>query len=143
MEFTYNVDRFRVIDGDSVECKLILSEISMDLGFYFGLELRATRSKINCRVNGIDAPEIRTDAGKAVAQVVCDWFNQEKQLFFISKKLDKFGRALGAFTDGENDSLSDFLLDHGLARPYDGGKRGPWSEEKLRQIVHNCERIKI
>lgn len=141
MQFTYKVANYHVIDGDSVRCKLILKELSIDLGFHFGLNISATRDKVNCRIQSIDAPERNTDAGKAVAQVVFDWLSQEKDLWFVSEKLDKYGRALGYFTDRENDSLPDFLLDHGLARPYDGGKREEWTAQELWDIEERCSMI--
>ena len=118
--FTYrlDIDSITVYDGDTIKCDI-------DLGFSIILKKQSVRSL------GINCPEIRTkdEREKALA------YEARDQLRHILEDADvialqshgkgKFGRILGTlFADGKN--VNDMMIDLGLARSYDGGKRSSW-----------------
>ena len=52
---------------------------------------------------------------------------------------DKYGRVLGdimAASRGvlSSNTLSDYLLVNGLAKPYNGGMKVPWTEAELKVV---------
>lgn len=121
----YPVLDYRVVDGDSTKATL-------DVGFHF-------TKRADCRVLGIDAPESKTDAGKLVTQVCEIWMSQAfdtGNLFWVSNDVDKYGRSLGDFYEYGSAQLplGNFLLLHGLARPYDGGTRYSWLPSDLEHV---------
>lgn len=71
----------RVVDGDTVRLEL-------DLGWH-------TYRVENCRVAGINAPELSTEAGKAARAHAEQLLPPGARVTFISQKLDKYGRPLG------------------------------------------------
>lgn len=85
------------------------------------------------RVNGIDTPEIRgkCDSEKELAKKARDaaaqFVGQSVQLHNV--ELGKYaGRVVASVYVGDK-SLADFLIESGLARPYDGkSKRQGWCE---------------
>ena len=118
--FTYRIARntIRVYDGDTFKC-------SIDLGFSIILENQSVR------LSGINCPEIRTKDERERAL----GYEARDQLRHILEEADvialqshgkgKFGRILGTlFADGKN--VNKMMIDLGLARPYDGGKRSSW-----------------
>lgn len=129
-KYQYPILAFRVIDGDSIETVL-------DQGFHCSI-------KLSCRINGIDAPERRTDAGKAVKAVVLRLLESIdlKELTAISLGIDKYsGRYLGDIC-WQDQTLSQWLLNGGMARPYGGGRKPPWAEaelERIQRTLHQSE----
>lgn len=120
-----------VVDGDTVKA-------TIDLGWRIKLD-------IQCRLDGIDAPERVTLAGKLVKQAVIDWFEANKtyQMILLSKELDLYGRTISDFVvRGLNSvSLTRYLLDKKLAKAYDGkSKRLPWSFAELTFIEETLRR---
>lgn len=118
----------RVIDGDS-------HELVLDLGY--NLQYR-----VFTRVNGVDAPEKSTEAGKLVTKVHTRWLKERSSghLVWHSSELDKFGRSLGDLSaDGQ--SWAGFLIENELARPYFGGKRQVWSREALLAVETRCQAL--
>ena len=118
--FTYrlDIDSISVYDGDTIKCDI-------DLGFSIILKKQSVRSL------GINCPEIRTKDERERAL----GYEARDQLRHILEKADvialqshgkgKFGRILGTlFADGKN--VNEMMIDLGLARPYDGGKRSSW-----------------
>ena len=89
------------------------------------------RYSFKLRLEGIDAPEIRTKniQEKGVARV-SKKFLEDKILGKYVKVVfadteDKYGRLLGTvFRRGEN--INVLMVSGGLARPYDGGKKNPF-----------------
>lgn len=60
-----------------------------------------------------------------------------KLLKIVPHGFDKYGRVLVDLYDN-GESINEYMLNGGYARPYDGGKRIPWSEEELNIILqHN------
>ena len=135
-KYTYPVLSIRVIDGDTVEATLDLGD-----------GISAIRS---LRIPNIDAPERSTVAGKAVALVVQAWADsaiRQGRLMADWFGRDKFGRGLGdlyfhppmsaptrAVVAVADERLSTYLLAHGLARPYTGDKKQPWSDAELATV---------
>ena len=118
--FTYrlDIDSISVYDGDTIKCDI-------DLGFSIILKKQSVRSL------GINCPEIRTKDERERAL----GYESRDQLRHILEEADvialqshgkgKFGRILGTlFADGKN--VNEMMIDLGLARPYDGGKRSSW-----------------
>jgi micrococcal nuclease len=131
--FDCQVIEFRTIDGDT-------QEVLLDLGFH-------TSIRVHTRLEGIDAPEKNTDAGKAVSLVVDQWLRSSSgtpyQLRLMSKTLDKYGRSISDFVDRLGDeSLTEYLLRNGLVRAYDGQTaRLKWSDEELADILSRANKL--
>ena len=123
--YVYRVLSHEVIDGDSVRTEL-------DLGF----DLRIT---MIARVNGVDAPERFTDAGKAVTRVVRQWCEKQQTLLAVSVAKDKFAGRYLAELHGDHETLTELLLRLKLARMYHGEKRRPWTERELEEIERRAE----
>jgi|TARA_R110000824_G_scaffold277047_1_gene465354 micrococcal nuclease len=118
--FTYrlDIDSISVYDGDTIKCDI-------DLGFSIILRKQSVRSL------GINCPEIRTkdEREKALAYEARDQLRhilEDAEVIALqSHGKGKFGRILGTlFADGKN--VNDMMIDLGLARAYDGGKRSSW-----------------
>ena len=107
-----------VIDGDT---------LSVTVPVWLGVELST-----KVRLRGIDAPELhgRCQREKDLAAQAKRTLTSETtaQVTLTNVEGDKYyGRVEADVTtvpDGLN--LSDAMLSAGLARPYDGGKRGDW-----------------
>ncbi len=88
--------------------------------------------KMSVRVNGIDAPEIRGKCGseKTLARTARDFVNKRlrsaKSVAFCKPRWGKYaGRVLAdVYIDGNR--LADTLIEKGIGRKYDGGKRRGW-----------------
>lgn len=118
--YEYRATISRWIDGDTVE-------MIVDLGFEIKL-------KVPMRLAGIDTPEIhstdpiqREAAAKAVARAreLCPIGSAVIVKTEKADSKDKYGRWLGNIPDpaGVEASLSQVLINEGLGRPYDGGKK--------------------
>ena len=93
--FTYAAKLIEVIDGDTVD-------LLIDLGF-------GVHVKERCRLYGIDAPEMPTDAGRnaksrlesLIGAVTCDLHvHTVKMARKPKEKTDKYGRYLAVLYDG-------------------------------------------
>lgn len=107
--FTYtHVSLHRVVDGDTVI-------LTIDLGFDVFLHETV-------RLESIDAPERFTAAGpKTTERLKALLANGILRL--ETSSFDKYHRAVGQlWIPGEPRSVSQVLLDEGLARPYVPGK---------------------
>jgi endonuclease YncB( thermonuclease family) len=71
----------RVIDGDTVR-------LDLDLG------LHIWRTD-NCRIAGMNAPEMNTPEGKAAKADAEAMLPIDAHVLFVSRQLDKYGRPLG------------------------------------------------
>ena len=112
--FNYAATIERVIDGDTLIVKI-------DLGF------RTFREE-TLRLRGIDAPEIRTPAGKKAKAFVTKALSNIKQVVIRTYKTDVYGRYVGdLFYDPQLNQkdqifeqgkfLNQELLTRGLASP--------------------------
>lgn len=123
----FNVRKFRVIDGDSVE-------VEMDLG----CKLYQTKT---VRLAGVDAPEMHGATkgfGEKVRGLVDRWLSHRVPLTLMSLDWDeKYGRLMGDFysvCEPGFPSLTGYLLQNGLALPYDGGQKRIWAATELAKI---------
>ena len=112
--YVYAARCVQVIDGDTLD-------LDIDLGFFVTLRQRV-------RLRGIDTPELRgKDKDRAVAArtEVTIWTDGVELLIRTEPdEADKYGRLLAEiWVDGLATSLSDHLVERGLARRYDGGRR--------------------
>lgn len=86
----------RVVDGDTVH-------LDLDLGWDVGI-------KKNCRVLGINAPEMNTPEGVAAKAYASMLLNVGDAVVFTSHRLDKYGRPLGEIKyDGGGDFATNML----------------------------------
>jgi micrococcal nuclease len=106
-----------VYDGDTITAMLDM-----------GLDVQ---KKAKCRFLGIDTPELRTKSasekklGYAARDRLRDLILGKAITLQSVAKPDKYGRLLvRVWSDGE--FINDLMIEEGLARVYDGGKRQPW-----------------
>lgn len=121
--YNYRGRLIRVIDGDTIE-------VDIDLGFNVLLGQR------KLRLAELDTPEIKTPEGVIAKQITTDWLKEntisKKQLTesityvtfeTLSDKPDKYGRILARVYGKDGTSLNQYLVDKGVAKFYDGGKK--------------------
>ena len=84
------------------------------------------------RLSGIDAPELKADCaeerrlGELARRLLRDRLG-EGDVWLTDIEYEKFaGRVLARVATADGADLSHGLLQAGLARPYDGGKRASW-----------------
>lgn len=108
--YTYRAMLDRVVDGDTVD-------VIIDLGFTI-----ATRQRV--RLQGLNAPERHTAAGREAAAFVRDWAAAHDTQFTIQSHRpgggDKYGRYLATIVAEGGDCLNEALITSGLAQPWDG-----------------------
>lgn len=104
--WTYPATVIRVIDGDTIR-------LDLDLG------LRIWRTD-NCRIAGINTPEMNTAAGKAAKAYAETLLTPGLYVMFESLQLDKYGRPLGAITGLMLGDFARAMLAAGHAVPYAG-----------------------
>lgn len=126
IDHVFPVVNYTVSDGDTVR-------VVLDGSF-------RVRFEYSCRVAAVDCPESNTDAGKAVTAAVRQWFGAipAGDLRCVSTDIkNKFaGRFLGTFVDRRSpaETLSHWLLNQQLARPYGGERRREWGADELAAI---------
>ena len=102
--------------------------------------------KWNCRINGVDTPELRTKnlLEKDFGYKVRDKLREKilgKVVYIVCDKFDKYGRLLvNIYIDGED--ISKWLIDNEYAFEYNGGKKRDWGEflekkEKSKKGYHS------
>lgn len=92
-----------VVDGDTIN-------LTIDLGF------RMTMTA-NCRLAGINAPEMRSSTGEQSKEYLIALMNEKTPLKIISKKLDKYGRPVVEIIKG-NKNINQIMLINGMAAEY-------------------------
>lgn len=110
--YFYKASVVRVIDGDSVE-------VTIDLGFKI-------YKRDVVRLEGIDTPELNSkdEEAREKAQAAKERLEQllpvGATVFLDSRRLEKYGRILGAIYIGEEPTVSvgEVLLIEGHAVPY-------------------------
>lgn len=90
------------------------------------------RLAVNVRLRGIDAPEIdgpcpsERKQAKAAKDMVARELSEGKAMLTDIED-DKYGgRVVARILTPDGRSVGQLLLDHGLARPYDGGRKAGW-----------------
>jgi endonuclease YncB( thermonuclease family) len=117
--YAYEWEILRVVDGDTLEIK----------NECFPKEL-----KLSVRVLGIDTPEKESRAkcdkeaklAEKASKFTKQFIGKNKTATFRNIKWDKYGGRLLADVEINGKSLSDELIKNGLARSYDGKKKGSW-----------------
>jgi endonuclease YncB( thermonuclease family) len=109
-----------VHDGDTLRLLIDLGSgpyTPTDLGF--GVQLRAdAQISLNCRLYGINAPELSTDAGKAARDYLLSLVHPGDQVVVTSHGWDKYGgRFDGSVSKTPVGDLSTQMLDSGHAVP--------------------------
>ena len=126
-KFFYGFELTRLVDGDTMKGVI-------DLGFKVKLEATV-------RFYGINCPESRTrdkrekELARVATQFVADLL-EDADIELMSHSYGKFGRVIAtpyctkrANFEGQSAdrvNVCEALVDAGLARWYDGGKRQPW-----------------
>ena len=116
-----------VYDGDTIKVIFPLKD-----SFY----------KWNCRLTGIDTPELRTQNPneKKFGYEVRDILREKilnKIVNIRCGDFDKYGRLLtDVFFLDSNNSVNDWLIENKYAFSYDGGTKQCWEEYLIKQI--NC-----
>lgn len=108
--YNYKATVERIIDGDTIE-------FTIDVGF-------KTYMRMNMRLAGIDAPEIKTQEGKDAKK----WLSEQlpighEVLLNVYRTADKYGRYLAIVTYNGIE-INNLLIKSGHAVEYHGGKRG-------------------
>jgi len=102
--------------------------------------------KFHTRIKGVDCPEIRgrgeaeKRAAKAVRDIVIS-LCRHKICELETSGTDKYGRMIADIWLHSGIRLSDFLLSWGLARPYAGGTRVPFTQAEILHIIETCQRL--
>ncbi len=99
--FTYAAKLIEAIDGDTVD-------LLIDLGF-------EVHAKERCRLYGIDAPEMPTEAGKAAKAHLESLIGPARELYVATRKMtrkpkektDKYGRYLAVLYNNYHDVEAD------------------------------------
>lgn len=111
-----------------------------------------TPFKINLRMEGIDAPEIRSkrELEQKAATAVKKWLQnriaEQKTWYFIPKKWDKYGgRVVGTLHSKKNKtalnkalSVNQEMIDMGIVKTYKGRKKVEWEDQELKKIIEAC-----
>lgn len=105
-EYTAKIEH--VVDGDTVDAII-------DLGFKTNIRQRL-------RLARIDTPE-RGQDGYGQARDFVTWAVLQKQVKVRTEKTSKWGYYIAEITLPDDRNLSDALIEAGLAKPYDGGKK--------------------
>jgi micrococcal nuclease len=121
----------KVYDGDTIT-----------VAFHFC----GTLYRTHVRLLGIDAPEIKgsSEEEKAHALVAREELSKLVMGKIVvlrktekntggSKKKEKFGRVLAAIYLGDLD-VNTYMLNHGLALPYDGEKKAPYNRSAYAKL---------
>lgn len=108
-----------VYDGDTIKVVFALNEKVF---------------KFNCRITGVDTPEVRTKnkLEKEMGLKVRDELRKKilnKVVTIYCDEFDKYGRLLiNLKLDNEEESIKDWLINNKYAFPYDGGTKQDWGE---------------
>jgi micrococcal nuclease len=88
--------------------------------------------RVNIRIRGIDAPEMKARCGAEraaarKAREALDALLQERKVAISNISGAKYyGRVLADVTTAGGQAVAPFLLGENLVRPYEGGRREPW-----------------
>jgi len=106
-----------VYDGDTIKCVFPIHD---------------TLYRWNCRLSGVDTPELRTrcTVEKAYGYKVRDCLRDKilnKMVYIQCNEFDKYGRLLvNILYDGF--IINDWLIQNDYAFQYDGGTKQSWSD---------------
>jgi micrococcal nuclease len=93
------------------------------------------------RVNGVDTPELRTrnKYEKQLGYKARDFLSNlilDKIIILECLDFDKYGRLLGEiYSEGNEKSISNQMIEQGHAKAYDGGTKAKWQEPDVDPVV--------
>lgn len=108
----------RVIDGDSIE---------VTARIWLGQTVQT-----QVRILGLDTPELRgaclreREAAQAARDFLVTRLAQAKIIELEDVGYDKYGRRVVARLLADGQDITQVLIQRGLARPYNGGKKSNW-----------------
>lgn len=120
------------LKGEKKRCKVVSVYDGDTIKVVF--PIHNTMYKWNCRINGVDTPELRTknELEKKYGYEVRDKLREkilDKIVLVKCGKFDKYGRLLvDIYCDGEDKSVNFWLIDNKYAFTYDGGTKRQWGE---------------
>lgn len=106
--------------------------------FTIGFIFNSNPVKINIRLNGIDAPELKSDipSEKQACILGRDALKELLQDKIVIVKLhdfDKYGRALAdVYLEGIH--INNYLCEYNYVRAYSGGTKLEWTQEELDKV---------
>lgn len=114
---TFDAKVVNAYDGDTIKCVF---------------EFKGEYYKWNCRLNGIDTPELRTkDLEEKKMGIIARDALREKILNKVVKlkchKFDKYGRLL-VDVYYEDTNMSEWMISSGFGKSYDGGTKEGWAD---------------
>lgn len=117
-----------VYDGDTIKALIPLNGVLY---------------KWNCRLSGVDTPELRTRNvnEKKYGYVVRDLLREQilkKVVNLRCGELDKYGRLLVTVFLGDQ-NMNQWLIDNNYAFAYDGGTKRDWEE----YLLENSDSAKL
>jgi endonuclease YncB( thermonuclease family) len=134
-------DVVEVIDGDTVRVDIDLGphgahrSAALDLGWHIRVDPEGhVRLLTDVRIEGINAPEKNTPAGKTSKTALVEFLPAGTRVELVSKKLlgstEKYGRVLGdlvveQLAGSPRVDIASWLMDHGYALPWDGSGTRP------------------
>tara|TARA_Y100000741_G_C18246709_1_gene555777 strand:+ start:1001 stop:1420 length:420 start_codon:yes stop_codon:yes gene_type:complete len=113
----------KVYDGDTVHIVFPLTDKEPERLYRW-----------NCRLIGVDTPELRTKnlKEKEFGKQVRDFLKEKILNKVVTVKcldFDKYGRLLVEIFI-ENESINNWLIEKGYAKQYSGGKKSKWFVEE-------------
>ena len=141
-----NVENFS-FEGQTIECKVVNVYDGDTIKVVFPLKVKVKNIsftgkmyKWNCRLIGIDTPELRTRCSveKEYGKLVRDKLREKilnKVVTIKCADFDKYGRLLVDVNIGDL-NIKDWLIKSNYAFAYDGGTKKSWSEY-LNKTVKN------
>ncbi|MCP4483691.1 MAG: thermonuclease family protein [Arcobacter sp.] len=118
--YTVKAKIVKVYDGDTITAV-----------FPLPMHENSENYKWSCRINGIDTPEMRskdTELKKIAVQAreLVKSLILNKTVNLELDNFDKYGRVLCNAFDINGKSIAKTLIEEGLAKEYDGGKKQKW-----------------
>jgi endonuclease YncB( thermonuclease family) len=131
----------KCVDNREVEAKIVSVYDGDTVKAIF--PLNGVLYKWNCRLTGIDTPEIRTSdkLQKKFGYEVRDKLREKilnKVVLLKCQDLDKYGRLLTQIHI-DDICINQWLIDQGYAFAYDGGKKQSWTTYLLQQNINKLK----
>lgn len=157
----YNNDNVTPLsfEGETIECKVVKVYDGDTIKVVFplkykvkGIPILGKMYKWNCRLIGIDTPELRTKCPieKQYGYLVRDKLREKilnKVVKITCSDFDKYGRLL-IDVNIDNLNIKDWLINSNYAFAYDGGTKQSWSEylnqkAKISETTKNTKKEKV
>jgi len=127
----------KCVDNTEVEAKIVSVYDGDTVKAIF--PLNGVLYKWNCRLTGIDTPEVRTSdkLQKQFGYIVRDKLRDKilnKVVTLKCQDLDKYGRLLTQIHINDI-CINQWLIDQGYAFAYDGGKKQSWTTYLINKNI--------